>query len=106
MPMYDFLDKEDSTTYEFFFNMSEVPSIGAEVVIEGKTYVRLPSVVNGIADNTQPKTVGQLAYANREKMEKEGDPRIKKRKKKENEKLRALEASIKTKQLLTKVAAP
>jgi hypothetical protein len=57
MPVYQFKDKATGEPRERFFSMSEVPGIGAEIAVDGETWVRQVSRVGGI----QNKMVGHVS---------------------------------------------
>ena len=77
MPLYDF-ESLDGTRIEKFFKMMEVPS---SIIINDIVYERVFTVPSVIMDLSRPKTLGDLARKNTERMEKQGDPKVQKKNK-------------------------
>lgn len=79
MPRYDF-QAADGTIIEATFSMNKVP---AKIRRKGVWYERVFSLPGMVIDSNKPKTLGGLAEKNTRDMERRGDPRLKKKKKKE-----------------------
>jgi hypothetical protein len=69
MPLYDYESKSGERIEKFFHMSDKKPE---EITENGIKYTRVFSVPNAITDSKKSKTIGDLAYKNREKFIKEG----------------------------------
>lgn len=76
MPTYEYQDS-DGNIIEEIFSIKNVPE---SVEKNGKIYKKIISIPRIIIDAKQPKTIGDLARKNTDRMEKEG--KLKKKKEK------------------------
>lgn len=78
MPWYDYKGLDTGTIYEFQHGMREKLEVHPET---GEPLQKLISIPYVIVDNHKPKNINDLAQKNTEAMLKQGDPRIKPKKK-------------------------
>lgn len=76
MPIYEF-QADDGSILEIFRKMGKCPK---KITRKGIIYNRIFSLPSVVVDLNKPKTIGSLAAKNTERMIKNGDPRIKKKK--------------------------
>ena len=77
MPLYDF-ESSNGVRIERFFKMQEVPPL---IIVDNITYERVFAVPFVIMDLSRPKTLGDLARKNTERMQKRGNPKVQKKNK-------------------------